>query len=131
MQETIQCVQYVADQRKQRNRNGQFARGNSISKRGGRARAHALTPTRRRQIARQGWRGLVAKRFDGDERAAKLWVGAIGAYHYDQRLAGLGWYLRPVFPHPGQPTEFRARLYQAGLFDPMLREPDFYGKVSA
>ena len=115
------------EQRPQRRGNGQFAPGNSISSRGGRARAAKLSPRRRRQIAKSGWVGLVDRRFGGDERAAKLWVGAVGAFHYDQQLQGLGWYLRPAFPPPGTPSQFRARLYQAGLFDPMLREPDFYG----
>lgn len=110
----------------QRKTNGRFAKGNTISRRGGHARARALSPRRRRQIAKQGWAGLVAKRFGGDERAAKAWWGALGAYHYDQQLAGLGWYLRGVFPHPGTPTEFRAKRYQASLFDGLVREVDFY-----
>lgn len=117
------------EQRPQRSRNGRFAKGNRISQRGGRARAAALSPRRRRQIAKAGWAGLVAKRFGGDERAARTWWGAIGAYHYDQQLFTLGWIMRGVFPHPGTPTEFRAQLYQAGLFDQMLRESDFYGEM--
>lgn len=125
----MQALIEVNESLPQRDRYGRFAKGNRISKRGGHARAHALSPKRRRQIAKQGWRGLVAKQFGGDERAAKAWWGAIGAWNYDQQLAGLGWYLRGVFPHPGSPTDFRAQLYQTNLFDPLLREPDFYGDV--
>lgn len=114
------------EQRRQRGAGGKFAKGNTISRRGGQARAQALGPRRRRQIAKAGWAGLVRRRFGGDERAAKLWLGAVGAYHYDQQLHGLGWYLRGVFPHPGDPSEFRAKLYQANLFDCLVREVDFY-----
>lgn len=125
----MQPMIVVNESRPQRKANGRFAKGNTISRRGGHARAHALTPRRRRQIAKQGWRGLVAKQFGGDERAAKRWWGALGAYHYDQQLYGIGWLMRGVFPHPGTPTEFRARLYQSNLFDCLVREPDFYGEV--
>ena len=118
-----------AEQRPQRKANGKFAKGNTISKRGGHARARALSPRRRRQIAKQGWAALVARRFAGDERAAKRWWGAMGAYHYDRQVMDIYGAIRPAFPHPGTPTEFRSRLYQTNLFDCLVREPDFYGTV--
>lgn len=123
-------IQHTEPQRPQRGAGGKFAKGNTISQRGGQARAAKLSPRRRRKIAKQGWAGLVQRRFGGDERAAKQWIGAVGAYHYDRGLRGLGWYLRPVFPHPGDPSAFRAKLYQASLFDGLVREVDFYGDVS-
>jgi len=112
--------------RPQRDRKGRFAKGNVISRRGGHARASSLSARRRRQIAKRGWAGLVAKRFGGDQRAAKRWWGAMGAWHYDQLLIDIYGAVRPAFPHPGDPSEFRAQLYQTSLFDPMIREPDFY-----
>lgn len=115
--------------RAQRKRNGQFAKGNTISRRGGHARAKALSPRRRRQIAKQGWAGLVARRFGGDERAAKAWWGAMGAYHYDQLVMDIYGAIRPAFPHPGDPSEFRAGLYQTNLFDCLVREVDFYART--
>lgn len=114
----------------QRKRNGQFAKGNAISRAGGYARARSLSAKRRRQIAKRGWMGLVAKRFGGDQRAARRWWGAMGAWHYDQRLLETFGPIRPAFPHPGDPSTFRAKLYQTSLFDPLLREPDFYVAVS-
>lgn len=61
------------------------------------------------QVAYQGWRALVAKRFQGDEVAAKTWWGKMGAWHYDKpyRERGLG-----AMPHPGQPEEFVAQFAQ-------------------
>lgn len=117
----------VNESRPQRDRYGRFARGNRISKQGGHARAHALNPRRRRQIAKQGWGGLVGKRFGGDERAAKAWFGALGAWNYDQLVRDIYGAVRPAFPHPGEPTEFRERLYQTGLFDCLVSEVNFYG----
>jgi hypothetical protein len=117
----------LEERRPQRGRGGRFAKGNTISRRGGHARAQALTPRRRRQIAKAGWAGLVQRRFGGDERAAKAWWGAIGAYHYDQQVMDIYGAIRPAFLHPGEPTEFRARLYQTGLFDCLVSEVNFYG----
>jgi hypothetical protein len=55
------------------------------------------------QYARQGWTGLVQRRFGGDERACKAWWGAMGAWHSDAvyRAHGLG-----HMPWPGTPEEF-------------------------
>lgn len=61
------------------------------------------------QIARLGWAGLVQRRFNGDEVAAKTWWGRMGAYNSDAiyRQRGLG-----AMPHPGQPEEFAAQYSQ-------------------
>jgi hypothetical protein len=75
---------------KQRARNGQFLPGNTIAK--------------------QGWRGLVRKRFQGDVGAAREWVGAIGAWAYDAPYRAKGW---GSFPHPGPPEEFKQRRDQS------------------
>lgn len=119
-------IDHTDPPRPQRDKRGRFTKGNRISKRGGHARAAALSPRRRRQIAKQGWNGLVQKHFNGDDRAAKLWFGAIGAWNYDQLVLDVWGAVRPVYPHPGTPSEFRERLYTPSLFDPLLREPDFY-----
>ncbi|MEZ4684159.1 MAG: hypothetical protein R2932_59110 [Caldilineaceae bacterium] len=116
----------LTEERTQRNANGRFAKGNTISKHGGKARARALSSRRRRQIAKQGWAALVTKRFGGDERAAKAWWGAMGAYHYDQQVLDIYGAIRPAFPHPGDPSDFRSRLYQTSLFDCQVREVAFY-----
>lgn len=104
------------EQRPQRDRRGRFTKGNQISKRGGQARAKALTPQQRQAISRKGWAALVRKHFDGDEVAAKAWFGQLGAWNYDQQAGAGNGYIFSVFLHPGQPSEFRARRYQLHLF---------------
>lgn len=110
----------------QRDSYGRFTKGNQIAQRGGYARAAALSPRRRRQIARQGWRGLVTKHFAGDEQAAKTWLGAVGAYHYDQAVRDAWGAVRPAFPHPGAPSDFRSRLYQLYLLAGTHLDVNFY-----
>jgi len=119
-------VEHSDGPRRQRDRYGRFTRGNHYAKRGGHARAAALSPRRRRQIAKQGWRGLVARHFAGDERAAKRWVGAMGAWHYDQMIMDLYGAIRPAYPHPGTPSEFRARCYQLYLLAGAHLDVNFY-----
>jgi hypothetical protein len=75
---------------RQRAKNGQFLPGN--------------------RIAKQGWLGLVQKRFQGDIGAAREWVGAIGAWAYDAPYRAKGW---GAFPYPGNPEEFKQRRDQA------------------
>jgi general stress protein YciG len=58
---------------------GRFARGNAEARRGGQARAQALTPERRREIARAGWLAVVTKRFGGDAEAAAAYLDSLGA----------------------------------------------------
>ena len=79
---------------------GRFARGNGWASVGGRARAARLSPERRREIARAGWRGLVAKRFGGDVVAAKRFLGDLGAWASDQVYRGTAIYKPDVFRRP-------------------------------
>lgn len=126
----MQLIEHHEPPRAQRDAYGRFVKGNAIAKRGGHARAAALSPRRRRKIAKQGWRGLVKRRFAGDERAAKAWVGAVGAYHYDRLVLDLYGAIRPAYPHPGDPVEFRAKLYQLYLLAGTHLEVDFYAERS-
>ena len=85
--------------------NGQFATGNKISRRGGLARARALTPQRRREIAESGLTALANKYFQGDRKRALDWLIARGLFEQDkgQHQRGLG-----LFPDPGplpEPTK--------------------------
>jgi len=77
---------------------GRFTEANPWAARGGQARADALTPDRRREIAAQGFAALVTRRFGGDRAAALAYLGDLGAWASDRGYAaqGLG-----VFPHPG------------------------------
>ncbi|MEZ4714273.1 MAG: hypothetical protein R3A44_44235 [Caldilineaceae bacterium] len=59
-----------------RSAGGKFAKGNTISSKGGQARAAKLGKRRRRQIAKQGFQALVDKRFNGNRQLAKNWVVA-------------------------------------------------------
>lgn len=77
---------------------GRFAQGNPWAARGGQARADALTPDRRREIATQGFAGLVLKRFRGDRAAALAYLGNLGAWASDRGYAAVG---LGVFSHPG------------------------------
>ena len=61
------------------------------------ARAAALTPERRRQIARAGWLALVDKRFDGNASEAARYIGKVGAWASDAPYRDTF----PVFQHPG------------------------------
>lgn len=81
-----------------RDKRGRFISGHPWASSGGKARARALDPERRRAIARAGWRGLVARRFDGDSQRAREWLGELGAFASDAgyRAVGLG-----VFRDPG------------------------------
>lgn len=77
---------------------GRFTEANPWAARGGLARADALAPNRRREIAAQGFDALVTKRFGGDRAAALAYLGDLGAWASDRGYAaqGLG-----VFSHPG------------------------------
>lgn len=54
-------------------------------------------------IARNGWDGLVRKRFSGEAVAAREWVGAVGRWAYAQQT---GIVRRGAFQHPGSPENF-------------------------
>lgn len=71
-----------------RDRRGRFIKGNSY--------------------AISGWRGLVNRRFAGDEAACKAWWGRIGAYYYDiSNFASTPVSIK--FSHPGTPEQFLAQ----------------------
>lgn len=69
------------------------------------------------QVAALGWAGLVAKRFNNDQAAAKAWIGQLGrwAYGLNYRRAD-GEYMPWVKPgfrqHPGKPEQFAAEYAQ-------------------
>lgn len=65
------------------------------------------------QVALLGWRGLVQRRFAGDQAAAKAWVAQLGrwAYGLSYRNANgqyMPWVKQPFRQHPGQPEQFAA-----------------------
>jgi len=66
-----------------------------------------------------GWRGLVAKRFDGDVTAARAWLAQLGRHAYaKQALEGtrFEYRLQTVWWHPGQPEQFTQRWRQSLSF---------------
>ena len=67
----------------QRKPNGQFAKGNTISK--------------------LGWDALVKKRFNGNVKLAKLWIGRVGANQYAKQAQIFRAY---AFQYPGDPETF-------------------------
>lgn len=73
-----------------RDSRGRFTIGNTFASIGGRARADRLTPTRRREIAKMGLKGLADSRFGGDAAAARDWLIKAGLRaldsHYPQAL---------------------------------------------
>ena len=69
-------------------------------------------------VAVHGWRGLVNKRFGGNEDAARAWWGCCGAYYYDQMCAPRMRFME----HPGQPEDFLARW----LANPVNQEERFW-----
>lgn len=71
----------------ERDEQGRFLPGHRWASKGGQARARALTPERRREIARLGWRALVKRRFNGDAKAAKAWLTAKGLAALDQDMS--------------------------------------------
>ncbi|MCO6450407.1 MAG: hypothetical protein J5I90_06420 [Caldilineales bacterium] len=86
-----------------RDSKGRFTRGNPYAARGGRARAQALSPQRRREIARLGFAALVETRFDGDSDMARGWLGSVGAWAGDV-YRGTPW---QRFQHPGGIDDYR------------------------
>ena len=111
----------------QRDARGRFAPGNTIASAGGHARAKRLTRRRRRAIARQGYRALVKRRFDGDANCQRAFLAALGAYAYEVQAHAFDPRspLRPNAYHPGSIQEFRARFYQLDLLRGPHRDVDF------
>lgn len=97
-----------------RDARGRFTKGNVAASAGGRARAAKLSRRRRRQIARQGYAAMVARHFDGDERAQRKYFAALGLWNSERVFEGTPVPVRAS--HPGPIQEWRARFYQLGLF---------------
>jgi hypothetical protein len=79
-----------------RNNQGRFVAGNSY--------------------AGMGWRGLVAKRFDGDATAARAWLAAVGRHSYARQAIGgtrFEYRLQTIWRHPGSPEQFSAAWRQS------------------
>lgn len=57
-----------------RDLHGRFTPGNEYARRGGLARAAALSPARRRAIAKAGFAELARRHFDGRTRKAAAWL---------------------------------------------------------
>lgn len=81
---------------------GRFLPGHSLASKGGKARAAALTPERRRDIARQGRQAMIARHFNGDAYAADQWLARKGQYAQDRDIS-TRWYYQAEDPgpHPG------------------------------
>ena len=64
-------------------------------------RAKALSPERRREIAKMGFQALVDKYWQGDREAAKKWLTGKGLWAQDKgyRDKGMGVFEDPG-PHP-------------------------------
>ena len=59
-----------------------------------------------------GWRGLVAKRFDGDVTAARAWLVDVGRHSYARQAIGgtrFEYRLQTIWRHPGSPEQFVAQ----------------------
>lgn len=66
-----------------------------------------------------GWRGLVAKRFEGDVTAARAWLAQLGRHAYAKQAIGgtlFEYRLQTLWPHPGAPGEFLAAWRQTLAF---------------
>ena len=112
---------------RQRDKRGRFIRGNTIASAGGQARAQALTPQRRRAIARQARRRMVERHFGGDDGQQRRYFAELGRYAYE---AQAGSYrarspLRTAVRHPGPIQDWRARQMTFSLFDAINQDVVF------
>lgn len=54
-----------------------------------------------------GWETLINRRFNGDEEAAKTWLGKLGVWSYGQQSLNPYFRVKDCFlKHPGTPEEF-------------------------
>jgi hypothetical protein len=90
-----------------------FPKGNPHASAGGRARAAALSPEQRAEIARKARAGNVARNFGGDDQAQREYLAQLGLWNYEQQVGRLpGGYGRGVQEgtrHPGKASEWYAR----------------------
>jgi hypothetical protein len=92
---------------------GRFMQGNRFAALGGKARARALSPKRRREIAAAARAAMVRKHFAGDDAAQRCYFAELGCYNGDPYRGD------PVpqrFFHPGPIQEWLARHQQLPLF---------------
>ena len=106
-----------------RDARGRFTTGNTAASAGGRARAAKLSARRRRQIARQGYRAMVAKCFHGDERAQRAYFAALGLWNSERVFEGTPVPVRASYP--GKPNEFLTRYWQLELFRGLHLDVEF------
>ena len=97
-----------------RDERGRFTTGNAAASAGGRARAAKLSARRRRAIARQGYRAMVARHFGGDERAQRAYFAALGLWNSERVFEGTSVPVRASYP--GKPSEFLTKYWQLELF---------------
>lgn len=101
-----------------RDSRGRFRRGNEIASAGGFARAAALDPDRRTEIARAARAAMVRRHFHGRDDLQRAYFAQLGAFVYDQ-AAGAGRPgspLRPIASHPGAIQDWIARQMTGYLF---------------
>ncbi len=82
-----------------RDSKGRFTKGNKWASAGGKARARALTPQRRSEIAALGFQAMADKWFDGDRERAKKWLTDMGKWVQDEPARTQHYWYQ--FPHPG------------------------------
>lgn len=102
-----------------RDKQGRFTKGNPEAARGGQARAAALSPEQRRQIARRARAAMVRRHFGGDDGAQRAYFAELGVFNYEVQAGAFrpGSPLRTNARHPGAIQDWRARRYQLRLFD--------------
>lgn len=77
-----------------------FQPGNSHAAAGGRARAEALSPERRAEIARLGFEATTEKYFDGDAERHAQWLVETGLAAQDSNYPKWMRVFRATAPHP-------------------------------
>lgn len=77
-----------------------FQPGNSHAASGGRARAEALTPERRAEIARLGFEATTQMYFDGDANAHTHWLAEAGQAAQDSNYPQWMRVFKTPAPHP-------------------------------
>lgn len=77
-----------------------FQPGNPHAKAGGHARAKALTPQRRSEIARSGYQATTQRHFNGDADAHKQWFVAAGLAAQDASYPPWMRVWVKALPHP-------------------------------
>ena len=90
-----------------------FKPGNSHAASGGLARAAALTPERRAEIARLGFDATTQMYFDGDAEAHTQWLAAAGQAAQDSNYPKWMRVFKRPAPHPKHVRDAVAATRQA------------------